>query len=335
LRNKPINNLNSQTYNPDSSGLFYQVYIVHLIKFKGATMTVHLALKTQKAIDLMLETDQGATYRQTLGRVIPYMGDAFRGADEVFRSHIGASMIGRKCARAIWYGFRWVKKPRFPARILRLFNRGHLEEARFIALLLSIGVKVFQQDANGNQFRISELGGHFGGSGDGVGLGVPDIPADQYCVLEFKTHSRKSFDKLVKEGVKKAKPEHFTQMQTYMRKMAIGYALYGAVCKDDDDIYWEIVTLDPIHADEYIQRGRTIVLMRTPPDKISQSPGWFECKYCEYKTICHGGSSMEMNCRTCRYSEALPDGSWLCNKHGHIMSKTDQLAGCTDHVEIS
>ena len=29
-----------------------------------------------------------------------------------------------------------------PGRILRLFNRGHLEEARFIALLLLIGVQV-------------------------------------------------------------------------------------------------------------------------------------------------------------------------------------------------
>ena len=41
--------------------------------------------------------------------------------------------------------------------MLRLFNRGHIEEARFIAMLLTIGMPVYQQDAEGKQFRI-----HFG-----------------------------------------------------------------------------------------------------------------------------------------------------------------------------
>ena len=296
-------------------------------------MTIHLANKTKAAIDAMLEADQGARYRITLGKVIPTMGDAYRGADEGFRSHLGASMLGRTCARDIWYGFRWARKPRFPGRILRLFNRGHLEEARFIALLLSIGVMVYAQDEKGNQFRISELGGHLGGSGDGVGIGVPDLPANEPCVLEFKTHSLKSFAKLAK-GVKVAKPEHYTQMQTYMRKMNIRYALYGAVCKDNDDIHWEIVTLDTMYADQFLARGRTLIMMRTPPDRISNHPGWHECKYCENRSICHGGSEWEMNCRTCRFSEPLETGEWRCNKHSHILDKASQLTGCESHVGI-
>ena len=121
-------------------------------------MSVMLAVKTLEAIDSALEKDQGGKYRQILGTVIPHMADAFRGADEGFRTHLGASLIGGECSRALWYGFRWATKPKFSGRILRLFNRGHLEEARFISLLLMIGCTVYQQDEKGNQFRISGAG---------------------------------------------------------------------------------------------------------------------------------------------------------------------------------
>ena len=118
-------------------------------------MTVMLALKTMAAIESAIEQDQGGKFRQFLGQIIPHMADAYRGVDEGFRSHLGASLIGGECSREIWYGFRWVKKPKFSGRILRLFNRGHLEEARFIAMLLTIGCQVWQQDGHGKQYRIS------------------------------------------------------------------------------------------------------------------------------------------------------------------------------------
>lgn len=292
-----------------------------------------LATKTLAAIDTGLEADQGGKYREFLGKVIPHMGDAYRGTDDGFRSHLGASMVGRACARDIWYGFRWARKPKFPARILRLFNRGHLEEARFIALLLSIGVQVFQQDSNGNQFRISDCGGHFGGSGDGVGIGIPDLPAGSPCLLEFKTHSLKSFEKLQKVGVKEAKPEHYVQMQTYMRKMGIGAALYGAVNKNDDALHLEIIFLDPVYADQFLERGRTIIMMREAPKRINESPGWFECRFCDNKLLCHGNEDPAVNCRTCHHVRVdVDNGGWICGQTGEVLSKEQQLAACKEYT---
>ena len=49
-----------------------------------------------------------------------------------FREHLGASLIGKSCERALWYDFRWVTRARFPGRILRLFETGQLEEARLV-----------------------------------------------------------------------------------------------------------------------------------------------------------------------------------------------------------
>lgn len=302
----------------------------------------HLAIKTLAAIEAAIVADQGAKFRGFEGQVFPHMDDAYRSeAEDGFRAHLGASLLGGKCARALWYGFRWHTKANFGGRTLRLFNRGHLEEARFIAMLLTIGVQVYQQDVNGKQFRISDLGGHLGGSGDGVAIGVPDVPDGQPCLLEFKTHGDSSFQKLKKEGMRSAKFEHYVQMNTYMRKMGIAVGLYMAVNKNDDELYAEIVPLESALADEMLDRGRKVIMMREPPAKLSNSPGWFDCKWCDHKPVCHLSHPPARNCRSCKHSYAYEDGTWRCNVPtqpdgsgaDRVLDKAAQLAGC-DQYEV-
>lgn len=300
---------------------------------------VHVAEKTLALIESTMVADQGASFRVFEGQVFPHMTDAYRGVDEGYRSHMGASLIGGECGRKIWYGFHWTRKGNFGARTLRLFNRGHLEEARFIAMLLAIGVEVFQQDENGKQFRISDCGGHFGGSGDGVGVGIPDLNPGTPALLEFKTHNAASFKKLKEDGVRGAKFEHFVQMNTYMRKMGLFYALYGAVNKNDDEVYMEIVTLDIAIADQFIERARNTIFMRKAPDRISKSPGFFQCKWCDIKDVCHLKAEPDYNCRTCTHAEPREDGHWHCNSslrfgmpdgNTTVLSNERQLIGCDD-----
>lgn len=298
---------------------------------------VILAEKTKAAIEEVQQADQGASFRQFLQKILPHMGDAYRGVEKnPFRSHLGASVIGKNCARQIWYGFRWYKRGNFVGRMLRLFNRGHLEEARVIASLLSIGVQVYQQDEHGRQFRISDAGGHFGGSGDGVGIGIPDLPPGMPCLLEMKTHANKYFVPLVKNGVKEEKFEHYVQMQIYMRKMNIHVALYCAVNKDNDEYYFEIVHIDTLTGDQFLDRGRQIIFLRDAPAKINNSPGWYECKFCDFSRICHFNiASDERNCRTCHWSQPLEDGTWACTDPSdpkHALTEDQQLAGCHNHL---
>lgn len=301
-----------------------------------------------KAIEAAIAFDQGAAYRQNLQRVLPHIGDAYRGHDDPFRTHLGASVIGKECTRSIWYGFRWATIPKFGGRMLRLFNRGHLEEGRIIAALLAIGVQVFQQDAEGKQFRISDVGGHFGGSGDGVVIDIPDLPPGSPALLECKTHNDKSFAKLKKEGVRAAKFEHFVQMQVYSRKMGIPVALYVAVNKNDDELYMEVVHLDTGVADRFIDRGRQVIMMREAPKRISESPGWFECAWCDHKPVCHLKAAPARNCRTCMHSEARDDGKWYCTNPEEIVRaemqgweepiellKEVQLAGCNHYAPFT
>lgn len=292
------------------------------------------AIKTIKLVEEAIEKDQGNKYRSYLQKILPYMEDAYRVNNSPFRSHLGASLIGRDCPRQLWYSFRWYKKPNLSGRLIRLFNRGHLEEARFIASLLSAGIKVYQQDNKGKQFRFIGENGHFAGSCDGIALGIPDIPENAPCLLEFKTHNAKSFQKLEKEGMRSAKLEHYVQMQIYMREFNLDYGLYAAVNKDNDEYYFEIVEKDKETADQYLNRANKIVWLKSPPKRISDSPGWFECRFCEYNKVCFLKEGHFECCRNCKYSQPSSDSNWQCLEYNKIILKEKQDTKCINYEPI-
>lgn len=315
----------------------------------------YIALRTLQAIDNAIAADGGATFRRNEGQVLPHIGDAYRDEEEGPRSHLGASILGRECAREIYYSWHWASKPSFNGRMYRLFNRGHLEEGRFIAALLTIGCLVYQQDENGKQFRISFAEGHGGGSGDGVVLNVPDVEPGLPVLGEFKTHGETSFidlagkltewrahvedpskNRFTGKGVRESKWEHFVQMQTYMRKMGLAAALYMAVNKNTDDLYAEIVQLDTEIADSYLDRGEKLVYTTTPPARINKSPGYYKCRFCDERPVCHLKAAPQMNCRTCKHSypdPQSPSGSpqWVCGKFKKPLDYAAQIAGCPSH----
>src|SRR6476661_7858189 len=71
------------------------------------------------------------------------------------RTHLGASIIGHDCKAYAWNTFRWLRFEEFSGRMLRLFNRGHEEEQRFVRWLVGAGFTVYETDPNtGKQFRI-------------------------------------------------------------------------------------------------------------------------------------------------------------------------------------
>jgi hypothetical protein len=226
------------------------------------------------------------------------------------RSHLGASQLGHPCERYLWLNFRWVVSERFPGRILRLFRRGQNEEATIISDLRAIGI-----DVRSAQARVN-FDAHVSGSADGVAVsGVPEAPSKPH-VLEFKTHSLKSFNDLTKKGVEKAKFQHFVQMQVYMLGLDIDRALYVAICKDDDRIYTERVKLDKPFAEKYVARGRRLALDDRMPPPLSTDPTWFECVYCPAHSFCHKAETpKQFSCRSCAHATPKEDSTWTCEKH--------------------
>ncbi len=247
------------------------------------------------------------------------------------RPHMGASMLGHPCDRWLWLSFRWAVQPEFPGRILRLFRRGHNEERQIVSDLRAIGIDI--RATSENQSRV-DLGCHVGGSLDGIiESGVPEAPKKRH-VAEFKTHSQKSFDKLERDGVEKAKPEHYIQMQCYMYGTKIDRALYVAICKNDDRLYTERVRYDAAVAEKAIARGQRIATDDRMPPPISTDPSWYQCKICPAHDFCHQSKQTKhVNCRTCAHSTAKDDSTWRCERHDSDGIPVEfQREGCDSHV---
>ncbi len=291
-----------------------------------------IAGKTHDLIENSIARDGGTSFRKALQTLLPKMEDAYRESGERFRSHFGYSSAGDACARKLWYSWRWVKAPEFPPKILRLFNRGHLEEARFLAMLESAKIQTWYETEDGGQFRIQDHNGHAGSALDGVVKGLPELPKDTPALVEMKTHNMNQFTKLKSKGVRSSHWKHYIQMQIYMRKMNLYYALYMAVNKNNEELHLEIVELDKEIADRFIERAGVIIYAEEAPDRVNESASFFDCKYCDYRMVCHGFQVPEINCRTCISSNPMGDGTWFCTRYGKELGKQDQLTGCQSHV---
>ena len=276
-----------------------------------------------------------AAYEQRAASAEPGSPDDWR------RDHLGASVIGHKCDRYLWLTFRWASNPKHEGRMLRLFERGKREEAWVVDDRRAAGLQVHHLDPEtGDQFRML-WHGHFGGSIDGKVLGLVEAPKTEH-VLEVKTHNAKSFARLVRDGVRRAKPEHWAQMQVYMLGTRLDRAFYVAVNKDTDEIYTERVKLDLEEANALVERARGLIESTVPAPRLD--PEFPPCVYtsadgtrwpCQFFELCHGDGKMpEKNCRTCVSSTPRDDGSWFCAHRDEVPDRLAQRKGCADHLTI-
>lgn len=286
--------------------------------------------QTIELIDKSIEKDKGNLFKKLLRETVAECEDAYRSEDGI-RGHLGASMIGTKCTRSLWYSFRWADQENASGRIMRLWNRGHLEEARFVAMLRAAGIKIWQHDENGKQFRMLDIGGHFAGSCDGVGKGFPEDPKTA-MLQEYKTHNDKSFSELESKGLQAAKPQHYSQMQTYMRKLELKKGFYLAVNKNTDALYGEIINYDADQAEHLAARASYVITSPVAPVRLSQLPTWYECKFCAFSKICHKGAAPKVNCRTCKWSSPVENG-WHCGhpNNEHSLTKEQQRDACASY----
>ncbi len=236
-------------------------------------------------------------------------------ADDGFRDHLGASIIGKECDRALWYDFRWVTRSAFSGRMLRLFETGKREEDRLVRDLRRTGATVLDTDPEtGRQWQVTALGGHFGGSLDAVAIGLLEAPRTWH-VVEFKTHAAEVV-RDTEEGRRPSAPSRSIgrRCRSTCTSTGITRAMYVAVCKDTDEIHIERVRADPAakaasarqsetgdrraasasHASPKIRRGGSAV-------------------FCQHHDHCHGDRPAERNCRTCLHSTPV-DGGWICER---------------------
>jgi hypothetical protein len=212
------------------------------------------------------------------------------------RNYLGASRLGAECTRALQYEFMG-RDPAHSARILRVFETGHLFEELVIQWLRLADLEILTKDKNGNQFAFSAASGRIAGHIDGVVMAAPSA-LGMACpaLFEAKSMNNKSWQETAKRGLVLSKPLYAAQIalyQAYMEENFPGISqnpcLFTAVNKDTSEVYHELVPFDGELAQRISDKAVNIIRATEVGELLPKgfsSSDTYQCKICPYKEEC-------------------------------------------------
>lgn len=205
------------------------------------------------------------------------------------RDYLGASAIGSECLRKVQYD--WQCDPVHPARIKRIFERGHLFEQMTVNALTKAGFRI---ERDTERTRFSAVNGMFRGHVDGIILDGPPIMGYP-CIFEHKALGSSGWKKLEKDGIRKAYPQYFDQCQLYMAYLDLteNPTLFTAVNSDNCEVLHLPVPFDAEAAQAASDRA-VLVIRSTQAgellDRITdKGPTDWRCKMCSHSSRCWSG----------------------------------------------
>jgi hypothetical protein len=83
-----------------------------------------------------------------------------------------------------------------------------------------------------------------------------------------------------------------------------------------------------------IARAKRLIFADRPPERISEDPSFYLCRWCDHARRCHDGEMLRATCRSCLHVTPEEDGSWHCDRWGKVLSYPEQQAGCPAHLFI-
>lgn len=258
------------------------------------------------------------------------------------RAYLGMSGVGDACSRKVWYRFRWMAPARFDASTLKKFDDGHAgEDVQAARLRMVEGVTLHTHNEDGSQFGFSDLGGHFRGHMDGAIIGLLQAPKTWH-VWEHKQSAPSVYSRLsaivakVGEGdaLKEWNGTYYGQAQLYMHYSGITRHYLTVATAGGRETQSVRTKYSKEDALALIELARELVYANEPPMRVSDSPSWWQCKFCEHIEACHGLAAVypAVNCRTCAFSTPTECGRWRCTRDGAGLSTRDQQAGCREHL---
>lgn len=234
-----------------------------------------------------------------------------------FSWRIKVSALGGECVAKQWYGFRWVAKADIKGRIARIFDDGNVYEPRIVEWLRKSGWTVQDIDpakagSRFEQWNFKALDGHISAFLDGI-ASHPEFTEGASVLLECKSYNKRRFGELIRhKAVKAADYEYYVQICCYMEAYNLPYCIFFCVCKDDAEIYVEVVPRDPDAANRAMRIATTVKDSRARPSRIAETSAYKACKMCDYVGVCHLGEKPLRNCRSCVNAVPIAGGKFGC-----------------------
>lgn len=204
--------------------------------------------------------------------------------NQELRQYIGASSIGNKCNRAIWYGFVGEKQSELKPELMTAFDVGKRLESLILDYMDFSNLNVVRPTKNNNYlfFQDSDVL-EFQGHADGILI----LPGGERAIVEIKTAKSSSFAKFKSKGLRLWQEQYFSQLQSYLGMSKYSKGVLIAINKDSSEIHHEWVEYDDIYYSELKTKASSIAKSKEPPDRINKSPLFYTCNMCCYKEICH------------------------------------------------
>jgi hypothetical protein len=208
------------------------------------------------------------------------------------RDYLGASRLGEPCSRRLAYEV--TQTPPDEGRdhdgaILRVFEAGHRFEVMSVEWLRGAGFDLRTHRRDGGQFGFSAAGGRLRGHIDGVIVAGPDVGLPWPVLWEHKALNSKSWNDLVKRGLRTSKPVYYAQVQIYMAYMEVGVTLFTAMNKDSQALHHEVVEAEPAEAqalsDKAVDILRAVSAGEILP-RIAAAADFYLCRFCPYARRC-------------------------------------------------
>ncbi len=214
-------------------------------------------------------------------------------AGQAVRSYLGASRLGVACERALQFEFAQAPVDYgrdIQGRILRIFERGHVNEECMVGWLRDAGFDLRTHKADGEQFGFSVADGRLQGHIDGVFVGGPEgfvYPA----LWENKCLGSKSWRDLEKNRLAISKPIYAAQVALYQAYLELHEhpAIFTAVNADTMDIYTELVPFDAALAQRMSDRAVKVITATEAAELLPRAfadPTHFDCRMCAWQDRC-------------------------------------------------
>ena len=204
--------------------------------------------------------------------------------------------------------------------MLRIFEVGHALEALAIRWLRMAGFDLRTFDEEGQQFGFAVVDGRIAGHCDGIVVAAPaELKLSGPMLWECKTMADKHWRDCANRGVAIAKPVYAAQLalyQAYLHEawpgLADNPALFTAINKDTQELWFELVPFDGSLAQRMSDRGVRVVQATEAQELLPRGFAertHFECRFCAYQERCWGGGNTPC-VRRKRCCPAGPANAW-------------------------
>jgi len=215
---------------------------------------------------------------------------------EARRTYLGASSIGSECLRKIQLD--WQCDSTHPARTKRIFSRGHMFEEITVKAMAGAG---FRMERGTSATGFTAADGLFKGHCDGIIMAGPKIDGLKFpCLWEHKAIGASGWRKLEKDGIEKAYPQYYAQVQIYMAYLGLDEnpALFTAVNSDNCEILHLAVPFNAEAAQSWSDRAVAVIRATQAGELLDRitdkGPTDWRCKMCSHSARCWADDSVSI-----------------------------------------